>query len=92
MQIDATGRHPGTQHIVQFFTTDHLPPRLAHVVDVYAVAVQHLLDDLEDGPELTVALRHLLDSKDAAVRQRVVDLKKAGTPAPKNTPEPELRG
>jgi hypothetical protein len=32
-----------------------------------------LLELVGDGPELTVALRHLVDAKDAAVRQAIAD-------------------
>lgn len=32
-----------------------------------------LLSLVGDGPELTVALRHLVDAKDAAVRQAIAD-------------------
>jgi hypothetical protein len=32
-----------------------------------------LLELCDDGPEFTVALRHLVDAKDAAVRQAIAD-------------------
>jgi hypothetical protein len=32
-----------------------------------------LLELCGDGPEFTVALRHLVDAKDAAVRQAIAD-------------------
>lgn len=87
------GRHPGTVHLVSLLESGtHLPPKLRHITDLYEGLTQHLVDDLRDGPELTVALRDLITSKDAAVRQRVIDLKAEGTPPPANTPEPELRG
>jgi hypothetical protein len=87
------GRHPGTAHIASLLEAgQHLPPKLKHITELYENLAQHLVDDLKDGPELTVALRDLLTSKDAAVRQRVLDLKAEGTPPPANTPEPELRG
>lgn len=90
-RVDTSDRHPGTQHLIALLEPgEHLPPKLKHITVLYANLAVHLLDDLQDGPELTVALRDLLTSKDAAVRQRVLDLKAAGTPAPANTPEPEL--
>jgi hypothetical protein len=89
----AAGRHPGTVHLANLLSSGtHLPPKLAHVTDLYEQLTQHLCDDLLDGPELSVALRDLLTSKDAAVRQRVEDLKTLGEAVPPNTPEPELRG
>lgn len=85
-------RHPGTQHLLDLLGAyQHLPPKLQAIASRVSVLAEDLVADLEDGPELTVALRHLLDGKDAFVRQQVIDLKKAGTPAPPNDPEPELR-
>ncbi|MFE6851819.1 hypothetical protein ACFVDH_13645 [Streptomyces sp. NPDC057674] len=55
--------------LLRFFAHDHLPDRLASVSRPFAELAHDLAgrDDL-DGPELTVALRKLLESKDAAVR------------------------
>lgn len=62
-------QHPAVQHVLRFFDTTHLPAPLAAVADRF----QDLAADLAgrsdlDGPELTVALRKLLEAKDAAVR------------------------
>lgn len=32
-----------------------------------------LVESLHDGPQLTIALQHLIDAKDAAVRQAIAD-------------------
>lgn len=53
--------------ILQYFEYGHLPERLAAVSQPFC-ALAHLLAASLDGPELTVALRKLLESKDAAVR------------------------
>lgn len=91
--IDLSGRHPATVHLTGLLSSGtHLPQPLRHITDLYENLAQHLVDELGDGPELTVALRDLLTSKDAAVRQRVFDLKAADELVPANTPEPELRG
>lgn len=58
-------------HIIQFFAYDHLPPHLQSVSKVYAELAKHLVDALPRNPERTVALRKLLESKDAAVRARL---------------------
>ncbi|WP_435173279.1 hypothetical protein [Actinacidiphila sp. bgisy145] len=69
---DTTGRHPATQQAARHFTHDHLPTHLAAVSSIFTDAAQRLLDAVQhDGPELTVALRKLLESKDAAVRARL---------------------
>lgn len=55
------------EHIAQFFTFAHLPPHLAAVSRPFAELAVKVLD-LPRNPERTVALRKLLESKDAAVR------------------------
>lgn len=73
---------PQTEHILQFFRYDHLPPHLAAVSKPFAdLAHAIVLGDnvpeagtvtlgnaLPRNPERTVALRKLLEAKDAAVR------------------------
>lgn len=64
--------HPATEHILQFFTYEHLPPHLKQLSEPFCVLAHSLARTSElDGPELTVALRKLLEAKDAAVRARV---------------------
>ena len=53
--------------IAQFFTFAHLPPHLAAVSKTFAAVALSTLE-LPRNPERTVALRKLLESKDAAVR------------------------
>ena len=59
--------HPNIAHILQFFTYTHLPERLQAVSKLYHALAHALVKQIE-GPEATVALRKLLESKDAAVR------------------------
>ena len=54
--------------ILRYFTYDHLPAKLQAVSEPFATLASHLADILPPGPETTVALRKLLESKDAAVR------------------------
>lgn len=63
--------HPSIEQILVHFTHDHLPAELASVSRPFCVLARSLAGALE-GPELTVALRKLLESKDAAVRAAVV--------------------
>lgn len=66
--MDLTNRHPATQHLARFFTYDHLPTHLQAPSRVCHDAAAELIELLPDGPELTAALRKLLEAKDCAVR------------------------
>lgn len=61
-------RHRAVLEVLQFFAWHHLP---GHLRDRSA-AVGHLalamVEQLEDGPELTAGLRKLLEAKDCFVR------------------------
>lgn len=59
-----------SDHIKQFFAYAHLPPHLALVSGAFTDLVQVVLQ-LPDNPERDVALRKLLEAKDAAVRARL---------------------
>jgi len=58
------------EHIRQFFVWDHLPPHLQEISAPFAKLADFLLT-LPRNPERTVALRKLLEAKDAAVRAKV---------------------
>ena len=58
-------------HIMQFFTHEHLPPHLAEVSRPFAEHAERIVETLPRNPERTVALRKLLEAKDAAVRALV---------------------
>lgn len=55
-------------HIMQFFSYDHLPERLEAVSKPFADLADQITTMAEPSPERTAALRKLLESKDAAVR------------------------
>jgi hypothetical protein len=72
---------PPPEHIMQFFAYAHLPPHLAAVSEPFARIAGMIVGDegsmpagtpiqfpLPRNPERTVALRKLLEAKDAAVR------------------------
>jgi hypothetical protein len=71
---------PPTEHILQFFAYEHLPPHLQAVSRPFCDLARLIVaaDELPAGtpvqfplprnPERTVALRKLLEAKDAAVR------------------------
>lgn len=55
-------------NLLRYFKYDHLPPHLAEVSKLYADLAHEIAHRLPESPETTVALRKLLESKDAAVR------------------------
>lgn len=77
---------PQTEHILQFFSYEHLPPHLQAVSKAFCDLARIIVGDLGLGTgadvtvaqfplprnqERTVALRKLLEAKDAAVRALV---------------------
>lgn len=54
--------------ILQYFEYGHLPPSLQAVSSVFYTLAHETIMHLPRNPERTVALRKLLESKDAAVR------------------------
>ncbi|GGG04284.1 hypothetical protein GCM10007304_18010 [Rhodococcoides trifolii] len=78
--IDAIGRtdpksalHPATQHLIDLFEYQHLPPHLQEVSKQLAEVAAYMSGALGSGPELTTGLRKLLEAKDCFVRQAVID-------------------
>lgn len=61
------GSSPPIAHVLQFFRYDHLPQRLQDVSKPFA-DLAHRVACRSANPETTVALRKLLEAKDAAVR------------------------
>lgn len=56
------------EHIMQFFAYDHLPLQLQTVSRPFCETAELIVETLPRNPERTVALRKLLEAKDAAVR------------------------
>lgn len=56
------------EHIAQFFAYKHLPSELAAVSAPFCRMAVDILVAVPRNPERTVALRKLLEAKDAAVR------------------------
>lgn len=59
---------PEGSPILKFFNYAHLPEKLQTVSRSFYLFARDLENNLPKGPEKTVALRKLLESKDAAVR------------------------
>ena len=62
-----------TDRMLRLFKYSHLPDHLHEVSQPFHSLASRLIDTLPEGAERTVALRRLLESKDAAVRSRVFD-------------------
>jgi hypothetical protein len=57
-----------SEPILQFFTYAHLPEHLRAVSEPFADLAGRIVVELPRNPERSVALRKLLEAKDAAVR------------------------
>jgi hypothetical protein len=68
MEPEKVQRHPSTTGLLRWFSYEHLPTDLGVVSMQFHHLAHELADRLPDSPELTVALRKLLEGKDAAVR------------------------
>ncbi len=59
------------EHVLQFFTYTRLPPHLAEVSKPFAVLAEAVAAKAPNSRETTIALRKLLEAKDAAVRATI---------------------
>lgn len=69
MEETGAEQHP----LLRYFTFAHLPEHLQVVSRSFFILAVEINGRLVDGPEKTVALRKLLESKDAAVRTAALD-------------------
>lgn len=63
--------HPAVDQILQYFAYEHLPAQLQEISKPYHDLAHKTAQDSPDSPETTVALRKLLEAKDAAVRAKL---------------------
>lgn len=68
------GEDTETEPILRWFAYDHLPEPMQTVSRGYAWLADELVEMVDRSPERTVALRKLLESKDAAVRATLASL------------------
>lgn len=59
------------ERMLKWFAYTHLPAHLQEVSKPFGELAQHIADTVDAGPERTVALRKLLEAKDAAVRAKL---------------------
>jgi hypothetical protein len=60
--------NPAVHHVLQYFKYEHLPGKLQAVSKLFETLASELAERSPQSPETTVALRKLLEAKDAAVR------------------------
>lgn len=70
--IDLSKYTPPVRHLLQFFDYAHLPPHLQAISKPFAALAIEVAES-SSNPETTVALRKLLEAKDAAVRGVIAD-------------------
>lgn len=72
--MDFSNRHQSVQHLLRLLEPNPRLDGIAADVSVEFQATAHSITSLcQDGPELMVALRKLLEAKDCAVRQALLD-------------------
>ena len=59
------------ERMMRWFDYNHLPQPLKSVSQQFHMLALNVVEDIEPGPERTVALRKLLEAKDAAVRAKL---------------------
>lgn len=83
--LNVEGRHAAVQQYRHYFDGSHLShPNLRVIVNEFETMAQWLIDALPDSPELSHALRRLVEAKDCAARAKVDELRGMGEPAPAN--------
>lgn len=60
--------HPAISHVLQYFQYSHLPDRLQPISRQFSELAEVVAERAPESQETTVALRKLLEAKDAAVR------------------------
>jgi hypothetical protein len=60
--------HPAVAHVLKFFACTHLPEKLQAISRPFGELAHEVANRFPDNQETTVALRKLLEAKDAAVR------------------------
>lgn len=69
-EVEQVQRETG-ERMLRWFLFGHLPPALQVVSMPFAQCAMALVTSVPPGPERTVALRKLLEGKDAAVRAAI---------------------
>ena len=67
-------RHPSTTEKLGWLHVPHLPPHLLAVAEPFEKVAHELAEHTADHPQLTLALQHLIDAKDCAVRAKIAQV------------------
>lgn len=67
-ELEITIMYLAIQHVLKFFSYSHLSTKLQEVSKPFCDLAQQVAERAPDNPETTVALRKLLEAKDAAMR------------------------
>jgi len=59
------------ERMLKWFAFEHLPMPLKDTSRMFHALALDIVESIESGPERTVALRKLLEAKDAAVRAKL---------------------
>ena len=70
-ELGLVERDTMTERMLKWFEYSHLPEHLQAVSKPFGELANQLVEAIESGPERTVALRKLLEAKDAAVRAKL---------------------
>lgn len=62
---------PVQERMLRWFEYEHLPEHLQEISKPFGELARTLCNTVDGGPERTVALRKLLEAKDAAVRAKL---------------------
>lgn len=60
--------HPAIESVLRYFAYEHLPEKLQEISRPFGELANTVAARSPENPETTVALRKLLEAKDAAVR------------------------
>jgi hypothetical protein len=63
--------HPAIMHVLKFFSHSNLPAWMEEVSKPFCDLAQQVAERAPDNQETTVALRKLLEAKDAAIRAAI---------------------
>lgn len=69
--VEFSPHEVSVDHILQFFHYSHLPAALQERSKPFCLLARQIVDSTPRNPERTVALRKLLEAKDANVRAYV---------------------
>lgn len=70
--MDNDAEKPQSERMLKFFPFAHLPEHLQPTSKLFHDLAVELTNNISPGPERTVALRKLLEAKDAAVRAKLL--------------------